>query len=138
MNATVLIVNETRHHLQEWHVHEYYSRKVLAYIYDGMREGHTVDWYEWRCDLIFLECGGMCCRCYVDQPHESAVSHTACCDPECANRITDDGPAYRVVWRINQKTGHGSPLTFRVAKSVVARLNSTYGNGAHWIERVDQ
>ena len=40
-------------------------------------------------------------------------------------------------WKINEKTGHGSPLDAFVAQRFVTAMNEKWGAGTHWIEVYD-
>ena len=39
-------------------------------------------------------------------------------------------------WKINGKTGHGSPATIDIAQAWLKELNGKYGTGTHWLEYV--
>lgn len=40
-------------------------------------------------------------------------------------------------WKINEKTGHGSPMDAFVAQRFVTAMNEKWGAGTHWLEFCD-
>jgi hypothetical protein len=37
-------------------------------------------------------------------------------------------------WKINGRTGHGSPVAIEVAQTAAEEMNNKYGAGTHWVE----